>query len=241
MISHDSRSASWNHWSSWIVIGCQLTASCLSQADLLGGAGGSGAAGFSGALASIFPFWLAAVSSGPRTGIPTAAGSLLVLNRFLLIVVGRWKVSSGNISPSNNDQVCGCSVHTLLLRSKPWFLMRRGSGCYLRNVKSMHAKLEKIDRHMCSCAPCSWYPSHDLLCSKGKQVMYKISSQYVKKYIFSSWGVIFGGHGARALDCSQYQISTAPHNGLKNLCSGVCVVCLCLSFRRVSEYFSARL
>ena len=53
--------------------------------------------------------------------------------------------------------------------------------------------------------------------------MYKISSQYIKKYKFSFWGVIFlGGGGALGgggLDCSQYQILTDPCNGLKNLCA----------------------
>ena len=93
MIAHDSRTMSWNYWSSCIVIGRWLTTSCLSRADLLGGAGSSGAAGFSGALAAISPFCLATGSSGPRMGIPTAAQSLLVMDQFLLIVVGRKNVS----------------------------------------------------------------------------------------------------------------------------------------------------
>ena len=49
MVAHDSHTMSWNCWLSCIVIGCWPTASCLSRADLLGGAGSSGAAGFSGA------------------------------------------------------------------------------------------------------------------------------------------------------------------------------------------------
>ena len=45
---------------------------------------------------------------------------------------------------------------------------------------------------MRSCAPCNWDPCHDLWCGKGQEVMYKISSQYDKKYKNSFWGVIFG-------------------------------------------------
>ena len=46
---------------------------------------------------------------------------------------------------------------------------------------------------------------------QGSGVMYKISSQYIKKKKFHFWG-------AGGLDCGQYQIVTDPRNGLKNLC-----------------------
>ena len=65
----------------------------VSWAGLPSGAGNSGAAGFSGAPAAMTPLWLAAGSSRPRTGIPTAAGSSLVMGRFHLIVVGKTSVS----------------------------------------------------------------------------------------------------------------------------------------------------
>ena len=77
-------------------------------------------------------------------------------------------------------------------------------------------KTKKRDLRMRSCASCSWDQGHDLWCGKGQEVMYKISSQYVKKYKFSFSGVILWGSGG--LDCSQYQILTDPRNGLKNLC-----------------------
>ena len=52
---------------------------------------------------------------------------------------------------------------------------------------------------------------------KGQEVMYKISSQYVKKSKLSFSGVIFGGAlRGWGLDCGQYQILTDPRNGLKN-------------------------
>ena len=34
--------------------------------------------------------------------------------------------------------------------------------------------------NMCSCAPCSRDPSHDLQCGKGQEVIYKISSKTKK-------------------------------------------------------------
>ena len=45
---------------------------------------------------------------------------------------------------------------------------------------------------MHSWAPCNWDSNHDLWCSKGQEVMYKISSQYVKKKKIIL-GCIFGG------------------------------------------------
>ena len=61
------------------------------------------------------------------------------------------------------------------------FIMQQGTGGYLQNFKSIHTKLKEIDLRMHSCAPCDWDSSHDLWCSKGQEVMYKISSQYVIK------------------------------------------------------------
>ena len=49
--------------------------------------------------------------------------------------------------------------------------------------RSAHAQL----------TPCNWDSSHDLWCSKGQEVMHKISSQYVKKIKIFILGVIFGG------------------------------------------------
>ena len=57
--------------------------------------------------------------------------------------------------------------------------------------------------------------------ARVREVIYKISSQYVKKRkkkwggVFFIWGAGVGGGG---LDCGQYQILTDPRNGLKNLC-----------------------
>ena len=45
--------------------------------------------------------------------------------------------------------------------------------------------------------------------------MYKISSQYVKKYKFSFF-FLGGALGGGGLDCRQYQILTDSRNGLKN-------------------------
>ena len=68
---------------------------------------------------------------------------------------------------------------------------------------------------MRSCAPYSWDPS-----GKGQEVMYKISSQYVKILKFSFLeGHFLGIVGSGGLDCSQYQILTDPGNSLKNLCT----------------------
>ena len=39
--------------------------------------------------------------------------------------------------------------------AKPLSIMWEGSGGYLQNCKSIHAKLKKIDLPMRSCAPCS--------------------------------------------------------------------------------------
>ena len=93
MVAHGSDTVFWNCCVFFIVIGRWSATRCLSRADLLSGAGSSGAAGFSGAPAAIPPLWLAAGSSGPRMGIPTAAGSPLVVDRFLLIVVGKRSIS----------------------------------------------------------------------------------------------------------------------------------------------------
>ena len=58
---------------------------------------------------------------------------------------------------------------------------QQGTGGSLQNFKSMHTKLKEIDLRMRSCAPCNWDLRHDLWCGKGQEVMYKISSQYIKK------------------------------------------------------------
>ena len=82
---------------------------------------------------------------------------------------------------SKEDRAAHAQLHTLQLRSKPWFIMRQGTGGYLQNFKSIHTKLKEIDLRMLSCALCNWHSSHDLWCGKGQEVMYKSSSQYVKR------------------------------------------------------------
>ena len=63
---------------------------------------------------------------------------------------------------TKKDTSVHAQLHTLQLRSKTWFIMCQESGGYLQNLKSIHAKVKKIDPRMRSCTPCSWDPSHDL-------------------------------------------------------------------------------
>ena len=60
------------------------------------------------------------------------------------------------------DTSAHTQLRTLQLRSKTCLIMWQDSGGYLQNFESIHAKIKKIDLCMCSCAPCSRDPSHDL-------------------------------------------------------------------------------